>query len=895
MKKRIVAFGLVLLMVLSMMPARTVSAAYSYDPAKAAAWAKVKANVQNTSGQCATFVSRCLREGGLGDVKFSTPGAMVEHLEKKGYGTTYKLNDESLAKLKAGDVIAVFCSKKHDSSKYWGIHTIFVTEVNQAEKYIRYSARNNNHYNEKVSFSWLKNPGNYSANCAKCGHKKNNYAVIVSMKDTSTPEIKYLNQCTFYSSSADLTMVNSGYMKSLPCSKNTNEASKDVVWITKGTVFKGVELVKNTAGNYWYKANYDGKTGYVYAGDVSAKETFSVSITGVTAPTGNREKGKALTLKGVVNAGTLKITKLGAKIYKDTDTSLSNPLTGTEVSPNTNTYSIQGSALDNNCKLGSLDKGAYNYVIYCIVENHITTSGTEMLKVTRTYKSLDKKELYVSSFTVAGATPTATYSVSYNANGGSGAPGGQTKVQGQNLALSSTKPTRTGYTFQGWSTSSGGSVAYQPGSTYSNNAAVTLYAIWKADSYTVSYNANGGSGAPGNQTKTYGQNLTLSSTKPARTGYTFQGWATSSGGAVAYQPGSTYSNNAAVTLYAIWKADSYTVSYNANGGIGAPGNQTKTYGQNLTLSGTQPTRDGHTFQGWATSAGGAVAYQPGGTYTNNAGTTLYAVWEANKYTVSYNANGGNGCPGNQTKNYGQNLTLSSTRPTRDGHTFQGWATSAGGAVAYQAGAIYSNNANVTLYAVWKQNVVDNSPVLEVGKASGVKGSTVILPVKITNSIGVNTIGLTVQYDDSKIHLINVKQGGIKNVFYEGNNNLIAYTPDVFEGDGILFSLEFEVVQSFQGDAVVSLKNALIGNDDKNQELAPVVKNGAVTYGGRLPGDVNNDGKVSLLDLARLCKFLAGYNVTIHEQNSDVNGDGKVSLLDLARLCKYLAGYNVTLK
>ena len=71
----------------------------------------------------------------------------------------------------------------------------------------------------------------------------------------------------------------------------------------------------------------------------------------------------------------------------------------------------------------------------------------------------------------------------------------------------------------------------------------------------------------------------------------------------------------------------YTVSYNANGGSGAPSSQTKTYGVNLTLSSTIPTRAGYAFKGWATSSTGAVAYQAGGTYTANSAITLYAVWE----------------------------------------------------------------------------------------------------------------------------------------------------------------------------------------------------------------------------------------------------------------------------
>ena len=154
------------------------------------------------------------------------------------------------------------------------------------------------------------------------------------------------------------------------------------------------------------------------------------------------------------------------------------------------------------------------------------------------------------------------------------------------------------------------------------------YTIPAKPSYTVSYNANGGSGAPGKQTKWYGTTLTLSSGKPTRTGYTFKGWATSSSGNVAYASGASYTANAAVTLYAVWQINTYTVSYNPNGGSGAPGKQTKTYGATLTLSSTKPTRTNYTFKGWGTSANSTtVAYAAGSSYTVNASITLYAIWE----------------------------------------------------------------------------------------------------------------------------------------------------------------------------------------------------------------------------------------------------------------------------
>ena len=148
-------------------------------------------------------------------------------------------------------------------------------------------------------------------------------------------------------------------------------------------------------------------------------------------------------------------------------------------------------------------------------------------------------------------------------------------------------------------------------------------------SYTIKYNANGGSGAPGNQTKWKDQTLTLSNTKPTRTGYSFLGWSTSSSATSAtYSAGDSYTANSSATLYAVWKANTYKVTYNANGGSGAPSAQTKTYGVTLTLSSTKPTRTNYTFKGWSTSASATTAtYASGGSYTANSAATLYAVWE----------------------------------------------------------------------------------------------------------------------------------------------------------------------------------------------------------------------------------------------------------------------------
>ena len=243
---------------------------------------------------------------------------------------------------------------------------------------------------------------------------------------------------------------------------------------------------------------------------------------------------------------------------------------------------------------------------------------------------------------------------------------------------------------------------------------------WAPQTYTVSYNANGGTGAPGNQTKTHGQSLTLSSVKPTKDGYTFQGWSASSTGSVQYYPGSTYTGNANLTLYAVWSAKTYTITYNANGGTGAPSSQTKYYNQGLTLSYTKPTRPGYAFQGWSTSSTGSVQYNSGSTFTGNYDQTLYAVWKTATYTVYFNANGGTVSRSSQAVTYGDAYGSLPT-PTRDGYAFDGWYTSDNYRVS--AYTTFKETSDQTLYAHWKTRVsvadtvyVDKQLTLNIGES-----------------------------------------------------------------------------------------------------------------------------------------------------------------------------------
>lgn len=179
------------------------------------------------------------------------------------------------------------------------------------------------------------------------------------------------------------------------------------------------------------------------------------------------------------------------------------------------------------------------------------------------------------------------------------------------------------------------------------------------------------------------------------------------------------------TSYVIPAVQSYTITYDANGGTGAPATQTKVHGTAITISSTKPTRSGYAFAGWGESTSAATAsYESGATYSANASITLYAIWVAGTYTVSYDANGGTGAPSAQTKIYGRDLTLSSDVPTRTNYSFGGWGVSASSTTpAYSAGDTYSNEASVTLYAIWTSAY--SRPIISVSGLSRVVDSETV--------------------------------------------------------------------------------------------------------------------------------------------------------------------------
>ncbi len=309
----------------------------------------------------------------------------------------------------------------------------------------------------------------------------------------------------------------------------------------------------------------------------------------------------------------------------------------------------------------------------------------------------------------------ATYSVSFNSNGGSLAPANISYTTGGATLTLPSAGDRTGFTFTGWHIAADGS-----GTSISNGYApttdVTLYAKWTAVQYSITYNRGAIAGVavpstgqlttfPTNSTSTLSTLINLDSTIDASTvvsptTYVFTGWKESGTNAV-YKGGDAYRMPAAdVTFTAQWVAI-YTVSYILNGGAGAvPADVTRIDNYQETLTNIVPTRLGFNFSKWVDQKGLDVTTN----FAVNADRyLLYAVWTPITYKVTYLANGGTGGPSGTTDgNYGASVTLDSTLPTNtSAFKFVGWKI---GSTIYSVGGSYILTADVNAEAQWESTL-----------------------------------------------------------------------------------------------------------------------------------------------------------------------------------------------
>ena len=342
-------------------------------------------------------------------------------------------------------------------------------------------------------------------------------------------------------------------------------------------------------------------------------------------------------------------------------------------------------------------------------------------------------------------------------------------------------PTRTGYTFGGWYTTSdcSGSRVDSSG-TYTPTATITLYAKWTRNDYTITYTLAGGALPVGktNPTSYTVESSDFTLNNPERKGYTFAGWSGT---------GLTGSTNKTVTIAkgstgeraftANWTRNDYTIRYTLDGGALPSGktNPTSYTVEDSAFTLNNPTKTGYTFAGWSgtglTDNSTSVTVVKGS--TGNRSYT--ANWTANKYTVRFDYQGAIGGNGTTRKDVTYNGTYGTLpTPEKTGYVFKGWYTQTGGKGSKITGTTTVEIiSDQTLYAYWKDETAPAAPVLQDGftlPAGWTKTQTTI-PLTLSDNVAVTE--LWVKIDNGNY----VKVSG-----FTGGSQTVTYSYAVSEGD-----------------------------------------------------------------------------------------------------------------
>ena len=325
------------------------------------------------------------------------------------------------------------------------------------------------------------------------------------------------------------------------------------------------------------------------------------------------------------------------------------------------------------------------------------------------------------------------------------------------------------------------------------------------------------------------------------------------------QPTDTYYNNNYV---------SYKVTFNANGGSGAPAAQIKKHGKTLTLSSTVPTKSGHTFQGWGTAANATkVTYKAGASYTANADATLYAVWAK-------------GCPGSHDYRYAVTKaptieaagTLTGTCSKCDKTTTVSLPKLSTTDYSYQVTTAATCTTDGTGLYTWKTTTYGNFPF------------TVTLD-KTGHSYEDGTCTLCGEEDPEYTVLT------LTATCFGGHTEDV--TVRVYEKDSeeVLHTLEAEDgTCEFRGLAAGEYTITFSKVNHVTEAHTVILEGGSSTLDViiYLVGDLSGDGRVNVIDISMLYSQIKEDNVEA-ALRCDINGDGQVGILDASKLYAHIRG------
>lgn len=436
--------------------------------------------------------------------------------------------------------------------------------------------------------------------------------------------------------------------------------------------------------------------------------------------------------------------------------------------------------------------------------------------------------------------------------------------------------------------------------------------IWSIQNI-VTYDANGGTGAPDRQLKNYDESLTLSSTIPTREGYTFLYWYDGKSVLGIYPAGASYTANENVTLYAVWakncehtydndcddtcnecgairEESGHIYQYDCDSACAMCGETTREANHNCVyVAATFSTcnEEGNVEYWYCTSC-------------NKVWLDVALTKPGSFYMVSMPALG---------HNYVSAVTTAATCGAAGvkTHTCSACGDSYTESIPATGAHVYDNDGDPSCNGCGAIREVTeipaDAPAFVVEDVKACYGDTFTVAVCTQNNPGITGLRLKVHYDAELLELVSAEEGTFAGVTYGPlTANPFTFTwvdalhPDNTANDVVVL-LTFRAKEGTDPvQTVISL--TYDAEDVYNDQWEGVWFNtvsGTVSLTSVTPGDANGDGKVNVRDLGLMQQYLNGWEVTVSEAAGDVNADGKFNVRDLGLLQQYLNGWDVELK
>ncbi|OLA35351.1 MAG: hypothetical protein BHW38_00490 [Firmicutes bacterium CAG:321_26_22] len=404
----------------------------------------------------------------------------------------------------------------------------------------------------------------------------------------------------------------------------------------------------------------------------------------------------------------------------------------------------------------------------------LTTDGEIVTKVT-----MDKD---VKVYAIWEAIPVTTYTVTFDANGGSGEMTPKTDLTGEYTLPANGFTAPDGKKFKGWSLTKDGEIVTK----VIMDKDVKVYAIWEAipvTTYTVTFDTKGGNDiAP--VTVNAGEKVATPTT-PVRDGFTFDGWYVDDTYAIKYNFEDSVTNN--ITLYAKWIENKYTVTFDANGGSGEMTPATDLTGEYTLPANKFTAPSGKQFKGWSLTSNGEIVTKVD--MTENK--TVYAIWEdipVVTYTLTFDANDGTGSMTPKTGLTGEYTLPPNKFTAPSGKQFKGWSLTTDGALITKV----DMTENKTVYAIW-EDVIYSYEFLENtgeqtidGKANSFKividaDDTKFVSLEIDGALYEKDADYTVKHGSTIIEFTSTGLAKL-NALSKGEHNVrVTFTDEVING------------------------------------------------------------------------------------------------------------------